>query len=138
MPAGVDRPGCPRRASPNPRPPPPREPGSVSESSAGGLVAWIARLAEARGAVFYLAERVDLRMLLIVTSAIYGPCTYLVAARVLDTPFEVVGTPTSAAADRGELAQRVGQELHSTIKAVAALAVTCPQNPLERADSILT
>jgi hypothetical protein len=68
-----------------------------------------------------LSERVEFRRLLVITSAIYAPYTFFVGARVLDTPFEIVGTPTSTEGDRADLAQRLAQEIHSTISAINAL-----------------
>lgn len=77
--------------------------------------------ADTADAFAYLSARVQPRRLLVITSAIYAPYTYFVGARILDAPFEVVGTSTRIDGDRAALAQRVAQEIHSTILAVAAL-----------------
>jgi hypothetical protein len=77
--------------------------------------------ADTADAFAYLSEHVEFHRLLVITSAIYAPYTFFVGARVLETAFEVVGTSTGTDGDRAALAQRVAQEIHSTILAVAAV-----------------
>jgi hypothetical protein len=63
--------------------------------------------------------------ILFVTSAIYVPYQFFaVAARLVNRGIchvEFTGTPTSVSGDRGLLAQRVAQEIQSTVASVAEL-----------------
>lgn len=72
-------------------------------------------------ALAYLDRHHQFRERLIITSAIYAPYTFFTGARVLVTGFEVIGTPTSVEGDQRLLSQRIGQEVHSAIAAIAAL-----------------
>lgn len=89
--------------------------------------------ADTRDAITCLIERIPPRTrqkVLIITSAIYAPYQFLVAAPLLlasATRFtEIAGTPTATSGPSQVLAQRIAQEIHATITALARSHVAKP------------
>jgi len=83
-----------------------------------------ARATTADGIDFFLKHVMASRVLL-VTSAIYAPYQFFAAAPMLVEAgiryVELIGTPTATDGDRGLLAQRLAQEIHAALTAVAML-----------------
>ncbi|MBV9795489.1 MAG: hypothetical protein JO016_16290 [Actinobacteria bacterium] len=84
--------------------------------------------ADTRASVDYLTGQIApaaRRRVLIVTSAIYAPYQFFIAAPGLTGAgtghAELVGTPTGTAGDQTLLAQRIAQEIHSAITAACRL-----------------
>jgi hypothetical protein len=86
------------------------------------------RRANTADAFAFFAQRIPAeqrRRVLVITSAIYVPYQFLIAAPGLlddgSSHVEVIGTPTAVDDHQNLLAQRIGQEIHAVVIAAAPL-----------------